>query len=437
MNNEKYDIAILGAGESGVGAALLAKKQGVEPFVSDAGPISDAFKQELINANIAFEESGHSLETLHSVKEWVKSPGIPDSIPLIKDGIDAGIAVISEIEFAYRYFDGKIMAVTGSNGKTTTTSLIYHVLKTAGKNVGLGGNIGTSFARLILDHTYEMVVLELSSFQLDGIVKFRPDVAVVTNISPDHLDRYDYDIDKYIASKFRITENQVNSDVLVHYQDGQYISDYLAHQIIVPQKVAFDVGKDIGLTDEDFARMPLQGPHNRMNMMAAYIATEYWIEEEVIKEAFETFETIPHRLQYVAEVEKVRYYNDSKATNVDAVLFALQSFDEPVVWIAGGVDKGNDYSVLEEHLHNVKALVCLGTDNSKLLEFFGGKINPISEASSMKEALDQATDLCGNGDVVLLSPACASFDLFKNYEDRGEQFCELVHKMMDNKLVNN
>ena len=422
----KNNIVILGAGESGIGSALLAKAKGYSPFVSDMGEIAQKYKIELQNNNIEFEEGKHSEDIILNALEIIKSPGIPDKAPIIQKAKQKGINIISEIEFASRYFSGKIIAITGSNGKTTTTSLIYHILNKAGLNVAVGGNIGKSFARISLENKYDVAVLELSSFQLDGIQNFRPNVAVLLNISPDHLDRYDYKFENYIASKFRIIKNQTQDDIFIYNNFDNEITKFLKNKSILPKKLPLGLASQF---IDVFKYLKIQGEHNLQNAKCAYLAVQNFVDEEAIENGFSTFEAIKHRLQKVAEFNGVEYINDSKATNVDAVYYALKSIQKPIIWIVGGVDKGNNYTDLDTVSKQVKAIVCLGKDNQKLLDYYTNKVANITEASSMEDAILKAFNFSMDGDVVLLSPACASFDLFKNYEDRGEQFIQEVLKL--------
>lgn len=431
------NVVILGAGESGVGAALLAKKLGHEVFVSDKGPIKDNFKKELIEHKIPFEEKEHSEKKIFEAQVVVKSPGIPDKIALIQTLISKGIPVISEIEFASTYTNAKIIAITGSNGKTTTTKLTYHLLKTAGFNVAMGGNVGYSFARLLTEQDYEYYVLELSSFQLDGIKAFRPDIAILLNITPDHLDRYDYKMENYIASKFRIIMNQQVEDVFIHNADDPNMNSFLLEKKLsmhtIPVSLA-DAEKSRLLIQEavyDFSASVLKGRHNRFNASCAIrVALQLEITPTKIQESLNTFVNDPHRLESIAIKNGVEYINDSKATNVDAVYYALDAMTKPIVWIVGGKDKGNEYSPLLSLVEDkVKAIICLGVDNSKILEVFSPMIKVLEETQSAELAVQRAKIYAEDGDVVLLSPACASFDLFKNYEDRGEQFRKAVQSI--------
>ncbi len=435
-------VTILGAGESGTGAALLAKKLGFVVFVSDFGKIHDNFKKELTDKGIPYEESKHTWTSIFDANEIIKSPGIPDHTPLIRQLLDLGKPVISEIEFAGRYNAAPIIGITGSNGKTTTARLTYHLFKSAGLNVALGGNVGTSFARNITENKYDFHVLELSSFQLDGIVTFRPDVAILLNITPDHLDRYEYKMENYVRSKFRIAMNQRSSDFLILNGGDPVIQDYLNNNSLVPRQI--HVPNHFG--DSHWLRVPnafageedeaifdmsgcvLKGQHNFFNAACAIRAAQWaGIGQEAIQQGLDTFVNDPHRLEFVATLHGVDYINDSKATNTDSVYYALQAMEKPVVWIAGGTDKGNDYRPLEPLVRQkVKALVCLGVDNTKLISAFSPIVPNLVEVKSAKEAVTAAAQFAVSGDVVLLSPACASFDLFRNYEDRGTQFKDAV-----------
>lgn len=439
-------VTVLGAGESGVGAALLAQSLGYEVFVSDAGIIKKNYERELADKGIPKEEGKHTWTNICDSDLIIKSPGIPDATPLILKLIAQGIPVISEIEFASRHTTAAIIGITGSNGKTTTTRLTYHLLKTAGINAALGGNVGTSFARNITENKYEYHVLELSSFQLDGIVSFRPNIAILLNITPDHLDRYEYKMENYVRSKFRIMMNQQQSDLLILNADNVEIQRFTkskefhrsAHQ---PKMIkVFEHFEDlrflrVGESVYDMQKCILKGQHNFFNATCAVlVAQNLGAEDELIQQGLNTFVNDPHRLEFVATINEVDYINDSKGTNVDSVFYALQAMEKPIVWIAGGVDKGNDYSPLISLVENkVKALICLGKDNQKLLETFSPFLKIIEETSSAKEAVERATIYAETGDVVLLSPACASFDLFKNYLDRGDQFKAAVLKMKNEK----
>lgn len=430
-------VVVLGAGESGVGAALLAKKQGFKVFLSDAGSIQPKYKEVLLCNAIDFEEDQHSWELIKEAVLVVKSPGIPKKSPIVQSFIQQGTELIGEIEFAARFCKGKLIAITGSNGKTTTTALIFHLLNSAGFNVALGGNIGKSFAALIAeDSSYDYYVLELSSFQLEDIKQTAFDIAVLLNISPDHLDRYEYDIEAYVDAKWRITQNATKDSVLIINGKDDYLMKRLRQNDFNGKSYLFgdDVCFDGYWTDKAFVinetfaiarnKSNLLGIHNCYNVVAALKVAEcVGIQKEDLEMCLSKFNAIAHRLEYVASIGGVRYVNDSKATNVDAVFYALEAMPKGVVWIVGGVDKGNDYSCLFPLVkEKVKAIVCLGGNNLKLLGFFSGFEVAIAEAKSMQEALTCCKLFASDGDTVLLSPACASFDLFKNYEDRGNQF---------------
>lgn len=441
------NISILGAGESGTGSALLAKSKGFSVFVSDQGNISPKYKAVLTEHGIEFEEGQHSEERILSSDLVIKSPGIPDKAPLIKKLIAKNISIISEIEFASKYTHAKLIAITGSNGKTTTTLFTYHLLKEMGLHVGLAGNVGKSFAWQVWEEDHDYYVLELSSFQLDGTFTLKPFVSILLNITPDHLDRYDYKFENYIDSKFRIAQNADESTFLIVHEDDPVLAKEMMTRLFDTNVLgislknrnangAYSDGEFIYLNNGSGAKLavdqlPLKGKHNLTNMMAGFIAasTLGLDTREFVKNA-STFKNAAHRLEFVRVYKEVTYINDSKATNVDSVYYALDAMPKNVVWIAGGVDKGNDYSAIEALVKDrVKALVCLGKDNSKLHEFFGNKVSKIVDASSMQEAISQSTTLAASGDVVLLSPACASFDLFNNYEDRGDQFKTLVSEL--------
>lgn len=441
-------LIVLGAGESGVGAAILGKEKGYNVFVSDSGKIQTRYKQELESHSIAWEEGTHTLSMFEDADLVVKSPGIPDSLPMILSFKKASIPVISEIEFAGRYSNAKMICITGSNGKTTTTMLIYHLLKCAGLKVGLAGNIGNSLARQVAQTPQEYYVIELSSFQLDGMYEFKADVAILLNITPDHLDRYEYKFQNYINSKFRIVQNMSVSDCFIYWNEDPYIRKELSERQIKAQTYPFALEKSEDLAayienelikintgnrtfQTPVSELTLRGQHNMYNSMAAGItAVLANISDESIREAFRTFKGAEHRLERVANVKGVTYINDSKATNVNSCWYALQSMTTPVVLILGGKDKGNDYTEIEALVkEKVSALICLGVDNSKLHAFFDGKVSHIEDAGSMKEAVETAYRLAKKGDTVLLSPCCASFDLFKSYEDRGTQFKEMVKSL--------
>jgi UDP-N-acetylmuramoylalanine--D-glutamate ligase len=441
-------VAILGGGESGVGAALLAQAKGFDVFLSDRSPLNEKYRVQLVDAGIPFEEGQHTESRILDAVEVVKSPGIPSTAPLVQQLREQGTPVISEIEFAARYTDAKLIAITGSNGKTTTTLLTYHLLKSAGLNVGLGGNVGDSFAGQVLTTKADYYVLELSSFQLDDMYDTHLDTMVLLNITPDHLDRYSYNFQNYIDSKFRILQNAQPDDTFIYFQESAPIIAELAkrqptvRQLPISLETSLAEGgylADSQLTttlDGNQLTLPqtettLRGPHNAINSLAAMlVAQSLGISNEAIMAGLKTFTNAAHRLESAGTIDGVQYINDSKATNVDSVFYALSSMEAPTVWIAGGQDKGNDYQQLDEMVkEHVKALVCLGIDNQKLLTYFTGKIPVIRESQSMEDAIAQAQSLSEPGDVVLLSPACASFDLFKNYEDRGNQFKAIVQSM--------
>ena len=450
-NNTSKKLIILGAGESGVGAALLGKQQGWQVFVSDGGKLKQTYKEDLIAAGIQYEEGSHTLDTILSADCVVKSPGIPEKADIIKAIRAEGIEICSEIEFGFRYIgEGKIIAITGSNGKSTTTKLTYHLLKDAGYDVSMVGNIGYSFAKQLWERPTEWYVMEVSSFQLDDINRFRPHIAVILNITPDHLDRYNYEFKNYIASKFRITENQEHTDHLIINQDDKVITEYLAnhpvaaHKIFItmeeqhiPKADAYVQGEEIHFNyqgDNDqisIHDLTIQGKHNQYNSMAAGISARVaGIRKEKIRQSFETFEGLEHRLEFVATVRGVDFINDSKATNINSVWFALESMKKPVILILGGQDKGNDYNELMDLVkEKVKAIVCMGVDNRPILDAFTGVVPSILETGSAAEAVQASYSLAEGGDAVLLSPGCASFDLFKNYEDRGTQFKEAVRAL--------
>ncbi len=442
-------VVILGAGESGVGAALLAQKQGFEVFVSDKSAIKPAFKKELDENGLAYEEEKHTQELIFSADEVVKSPGIPDTVPMIIELRKKGIPVISEIEFAAKYTDARFVCITGSNGKTTTTLLTHHVLTNAGLNVGLAGNIGQSLARQVAsEEPKEWYVLELSSFQLDGMYDLKADIAILMNITPDHLDRYDYKMQNYIDSKFRILQNQTAEDYFIYCADDENIKRELERREIKAQQLPFSNNKEISegafykekqivfnLKGDAMSvfveQLAIQGQHNRYNTMAAgIVANIFRIRKPKIRESLLSFKGVEHRLEKVLKVRGMDFINDSKATNVNSTWYALESMETDVIWIAGGVDKGNDYNELKELAkQKVKALICLGVDNSKLLESFEGVIPTIVQTNNMAEAVKSAYYLGDKGDCVLLSPACASFDLFDNYEQRGRIFKECVRNL--------
>jgi len=449
MTKTKY-IAILGAGESGVGAAILAKQQGYSVFVSDFGKIKEKYKTELEQEGIEWEEGKHSQERILSAPEIIKSPGIPEKVQIVQSALEKGIPVISEIEFAGRYTKAKLIGITGSNGKTTTTLLTYHILKKAGLNVGIAGNVGDSFAKQVTTHDFEFYVLELSSFQLDGLLDFKVDVSVLLNITPDHLDRYEYKFENYVNSKFRITNNQTKEDFFIYCKDDEVIVKALNDKNIKAKQLPFSIKEEVSegaflnkkeeivfnhinqqqpqtMSIHDLA---LNGKHNIYNSMAAGIASKVLdLRKEIVRESLSDFQNVEHRLEHICYVNGIEFINDSKATNVNAVWYALESINKPIVWIAGGVDKGNDYEELIPLVKDkVKALVCLGVDNSRLVEAFGDVVD-VYETSSAKDAVKLSYKLGSKGDLVLLSPACASFDLFDNYEERGLEFRKAVREL--------
>ena len=444
----KQRLVILGGGESGVGTAILGKKKEFEVFVSDFGKIKEKYKQVLVNNGIEWEDEGHTEAKILSADLVMKSPGIPEKAPIIKKLREQGVKVISEIELAAKYTKATIVGITGSNGKTTTASLTYELLKDGGLNVALGGNIGKSFAEQVSEEKYENFVLELSSFQLDGIETFAPHIAVLTNLSPDHLDRYDYKYENYIASKFRITMNQTSQDYFIYDADDVEIIKWLSQNSIKSQPLPFSTKKELNqgafkrnneiiikINNTEFtmpiATIGIQGEHNVKNAMAAStVATLLRIRKQTIRESLEGFQGVEHRLEKVLKINNVLYINDSKATNVNATFFALDSMENPTVWIVGGVDKGNDYSELLPLVNEkVKAIICLGVDNEKIINAFGNVVDTIIETDSMTMAVQVAYKLAERNNTVLLSPACASFDLFENYEDRGRQFKEAVRNL--------
>ncbi len=445
INNWSWNLVVLGAGESGVGAALLGKQRGYHVFVSDAGKIKDHYKQELVDNGIEFEEGGHSAERILKADEVMKSPGIPEKNEMVKKIRAKEIPIISEIEIAYRFKgDSKIVAITGSNGKSTTTSLIYYICQKAGLDCALVGNIGYSFAKQVAENPKPLYVAEISSFQLDDIKDFKADIAILLNITEDHLDRYDYNFQKYIDSKFKIVQNQHEQDNFIYNLDDEVITNKLKTILLTsnllpftmkqePKKGAYIKGDQmmlkvneerVSMNIYDFAQT---GKHNQYNTMAAGVAAMTMdIRKEKIREAVETFESLEHRMEPVAVVRGVEFINDSKATNINSTWFALESMTKPVILILGGTDKGNDYSIMEELVREkVKTIVCLGIDNTKIHAAFD-KIVPVIDTASANDAVQASFNAAEKGDVVLLSPACASFDLFKNYEDRGKQFKEAV-----------
>ncbi|WP_428229990.1 UDP-N-acetylmuramoyl-L-alanine--D-glutamate ligase [Flavobacterium sp.] len=441
-------LVVLGGGESGVGTAILGKKKGYDVFVSDFGKIKESYKEVLIINKIAWEEEKHTEDLILNADVVMKSPGIPEKSPIVQKLVAAGIKVISEIEFAKPFTEALTIGITGSNGKTTTTMLTHHLLKSAGLNVGLGGNIGKSFAWQVAENKFDAYVLELSSFQLDGIIDYRPDIAIITNISPDHLDRYEYKYQKYIDSKFRITMNQTESDYLIYDADDEAIAEWLNNNTTKAKLIPFSLTKqfdegasinnnkmEIKINQEEFTmeteHIALEGKHNMKNAMAASsVAKLMQIRNATIRESLSNFQGVEHRLEKVLKIQNVQYINDSKATNVNATFFALDSMNVPTVWIVGGVDKGNDYNELMSLVREkVKAIICLGVDNHKIINAFGNVVDIMVEVNNMNDAVKTAQRLTEKGDAVLLSPACASFDLFENYEDRGKQFKQAVHNL--------
>ncbi len=442
-------IAVLGGGESGVGAAVLAKVKGMDVWLSDFGNIADKYKARLDEYYINWEEGHHTEERILAADEVVKSPGIPDTAPIIQKIKAKNIPVISEIEFAGRYTDAKMVCITGSNGKTTTTMLTYHILKDAGLNVGLAGNVGTSLAYQVATANHDVYVIELSSFQLDNMYDFKANIAVLLNITPDHLDRYNYEMQNYVNAKFRILQNQTKDDSFIYWEDDPVIAEQLNHINVEAQMLPFSEHNEEGAraycdgdtlvfnaaegTDFEMPvdELALNGLHNLYNSMAAGLSASLLnIKKDVIRKALSDFQSVEHRLEYVDTINGIRYVNDSKATNVNSCWYALESMKTPVVLILGGKDKGNDYSEIEKFVTDkVSAIVCMGKDNEKIKTFFAGKVPVIADTHSIGDAVSEATRLAKSGDTVLLSPCCASFDLFKSYEDRGRQFKDEVRKL--------
>ncbi len=441
-------LVILGGGESGVGTAILGKKKGYDVFVSDYGKIKESYKEVLTNNGIKWEDETHSENEILNADIVMKSPGISDKSKIVIKIKEKNIAIVSEIEFAAPFTNAKTIGITGSNGKTTTTMLVYHLLKSAGINVGLARNIGKSFAWQVANDKYDFYVLELSSFQLDGIINYKPDIAILTNISPDHLDRYDYKYENYIASKFRITMNQTENDFFIFDADDEAITEWFKHNKTKAQLIPFSLTKtfengaflindkmEVKINEEEFIMeteyIALEGKHNMKNAMAATsVAKLMRIRKDTIRESLSNFQGVEHRLEKVLKIQNVQYINDSKATNVNATFFALDSMNTPTIWIVGGVDKGNDYSELMSLVNEkVKAVICLGVDNKKIIDSFGNIVDVMIEVESMGNAVKMAQRLSEKGDTVLLSPACASFDLFENYEDRGRQFKQAVQNL--------
>ncbi len=446
----KRRIVVIGGGESGAGAAVLAQMKGMDVWLTDMGKIASKYKELLNKHGIAWEEGQHTEAKVLAADEIIKSPGVPDTVPMIVKAKRKNIPIISEIEFAGRYTNAKMVCITGSNGKTTTTLLTYHILQKAGLNVGLAGNIGNSLALQVATEQHDVYVIELSSFQLDNMYEFKANVAVLLNITPDHLDRYDNKMENYAASKFRIMQNQTHEDAFIYWQDDPIVAAQIKQMQTEARILPFSANDDDkhaayienGVMKFDIdgkhweiprAQLSLKGLHNVYNSMAAGIsATILDIKDDVIRKALSDFEAVEHRLEYVRTVGGVTYINDSKATNVNATWYALESMTEPTVLILGGKDKGNDYSEIEEFVKKkVKAIVCLGVDNTKLHNFFDGKVPVITDAHSMPECIEKCRQLATKGDTVLLSPCCASFDLFKNMEDRGGQFKNCVRNLTE------
>jgi UDP-N-acetylmuramoylalanine--D-glutamate ligase len=438
-------LVILGAGESGYGTAVLGLKQGYEVFVSDGGKVKEHYKKLMLENNIAFEEGTHTTDKILNADLVMKSPGIPEKAEIVKSIRKKGIRLVSEIEFASWYTNATIIGITGSNGKTTTTALTYHLMKEGGLNVGLGGNIGKSFALQVATESFDYYVLEISSFQLDDIEKFRPNAAVITNITPDHLDRYNYDLQNYITAKFSITRNQRENDYFIYCADDEITMQQMDKYPTAAKKIAFSYDKEyaeggfvkndniiINYNQNQFTmsiqELGLRGRHNVYNSLAAgIVANIYGLRKEQIKESLSDFKALEHRLETVAKIRGIEFINDSKATNVNSTWYALETIEKPIIWIAGGIDKGNDYAILDALVKKkVKGMICLGVDNTKIHSAFGRKVDIMVNCSNMKDAVKMAYTLGNPGDVVLLSPACASFDLFENYEDRGKKFKEAV-----------
>ncbi|MEM0931213.1 MAG: UDP-N-acetylmuramoyl-L-alanine--D-glutamate ligase [Bacteroidota bacterium] len=441
-------LVVLGGGESGVGTAILGKKKGYQVFVSDKGEIQAKYKEVLEHFEIEWESEKHSEDKILNADVVMKSPGIPDNVPLVQKLVDIGVPVISEMEFGQRFSKAMVIGITGSNGKTTTTMLAHHLLKNGGLDVGVAGNIGDSYAKMVSEQDRALYTLEISSFQLDGIQDFKPHIAILTNITPDHLDRYNYQFEKYIASKFRITMNQTRADYFIYDADDPVIQEALKKYPVQSKLVPFSIKEvlETGAWLEDNTIklnvehktlemstdiLALDGQHNVKNAMAASLAALLInVRKEAIRQSIQTFQGVPHRLEKVLKINHVEYVNDSKATNVNATYYALEGIKKPIVWIVGGVDKGNDYSELMPLVREkVKAIICLGMDNSRIMEAFGNVIHLMVETYSMHEAVKVAYKIAERGDNVLLSPACASFDLFENYEDRGNQFKEEIKRL--------
>lgn len=447
MQYKNAHIAILGAGESGVGAALLAQKMGNHVWLSDRGTIKESYKAELLEHQIPFEEGQHNFEKILNADLIIKSPGIPNTIQLLVEAREQGIPVISEIEFASYYTQAKIIGITGSNGKTTTTLLTHHIFKKAGLKVGLAGNVGVSFARQVAEGDQDWYVLELSSFQLEDVVHFRPNIAMILNISPDHLDRYNYDMRLYVDAKFNLVKNMTEDDWLIFNADDALIVEAVGRHQPKAQTAPFSSKKTfeqggyissnqliVNIKDQftmSIYDLGLKGKHNAQNSLASSISSRIAdIRKDVIRESLSDFENVEHRLEFVARVNGIEFINDSKATNVNSTWYALESMEKPTVWIVGGVDKGNDYADLMDLVKTkVKAIICLGTDNAKIIQAFEDFVDTIVEAGSANEAVAYGYRLATKDETVLLSPACASFDLFENYEDRGNQFKQAVRAL--------
>jgi len=430
-------VGIIGGGESGIGAALLAKKEGLEVFLSDAGKLSEAYRHELENNKIPFEEGGHTLERLSSTDVVIKSPGVPGDVEVLNYLRSKGIKIISEIEFGSCFYSGKVIAITGSNGKTTTSGLIHHLLITGGMNAGLGGNYGTSFCRLLTDDEVpEIMVLEISSFQLDDVEQFRPDVSLLLNVTPDHLDRYQGDVMKYGRAKLKIAEKQKGNDLFIYNGDDEISAQLIKEIDLSMDTIVVSEGDYLnGILSKElgaYFEIKLIGRHNLFNAYCAIQAVRHvGLDDSIINLGLKTFNNAPHRMETIAVINDIKYINDSKATNVDAVYYALEGIKENIIWIVGGTDKGNDYTPLMDLVaKKVNAIVCLGLDNEKLKKTFYSIVPVIEESRSMEDAIRRATTHAGQGEVVLLSPACASFDLFRNYMDRGEQFRAEVWKLV-------
>jgi UDP-N-acetylmuramoylalanine--D-glutamate ligase len=447
-SNSGKRLVILGGGESGAGTAILGVKEGFEVFVSDKGKIKDKYKSVFEELKIDWEEEQHTEAKILNAEVVMKSPGIPETVSIVKQLVEKGIPVISEIEFATAFTSAKIIGITGSNGKTTTTKFVHHILKSAGIKAGMAGNVGDSFAKQVAETTPDWFVLELSSFQLDGIKDFRPDISVLTNITPDHLDRYEHKLENYVFSKFRIAENQTEKDFFIYDLDDEIITSWLEKNPVKAQKLPFSLQQKVengsyienqniivNIKNNQFnmptTKLGLQGKHNAKNAMAAATVSQLLrIRKETIRESMESFQGVEHRLEKVLKINNVQYINDSKATNVNATFYALESMESETIWIVGGVDKGNVYDDLLPLVNEkVKAIICLGVDNQKLMQNFGNCVDTMVETQSMKEAVRMAYSLAEKGNSVLLSPACASFDLFENYEDRGRQFKEAVRNL--------